>query len=46
MRLQARLVGFSDPGEIAVFLTALLDEAALAKDWLAYLEDSKQLHIF
>jgi hypothetical protein len=37
---------FSNQGEIAVFLTSLLDGAALSKDWLAYLEDSKQLNLF
>ncbi|MCO4839130.1 MAG: hypothetical protein KC447_03305 [Rhodobacteraceae bacterium] len=37
---------FADEGEIKNFVTELLNKAAQSKDWLAYLEDSKQLKLF
>ncbi|EBA12658.1 hypothetical protein [Roseobacter sp. CCS2] len=37
---------FADDAEIEAFVVALLDEAAQSKNWLAYLEDSKQLKFF
>lgn len=40
---QARI---ADDAEIKAFVIALLDEAAQSKDWLAYVEDSKQLKLF
>lgn len=40
---QAEFVG---DAEIAAFVVALLNEAALSKDWLSYVEDSKQLKLF
>ena len=37
---------FADEVEIKAFVTGLLDEAAQSKDWLTYLQDSKQLKLF
>lgn len=37
---------FAGEDEIRAFVTSLLDEATQSKDWLAYLEDNKQLKLF
>ncbi len=36
----------ADEDEINAFVISLLDEAARSKDWLAYLEDSRQFKLF